>query len=330
MKKIVNYLNATLLLLVLAAFSSCTVDNEGFITASEDDAPQILLPWFADWENGEPAEYKNFARDVEYIDSVTVTPTQYTKVEWFIDGEKIGEGKKIQRFFLAGNYILKIVATTTKGKTTSRTGKMVVRPLDSDPVPGNDLRDRQVVPGQKARLHGTNLNNITKITIGTQEIATSFVADGGKDYLEYVVPENLPLGTYRLTLTDAEGNVYGGDKIVISNEAPVIAEETLWEGSFAVTWGTPFNLLQTQFKDMVKAGDTVRVYVNGSGQGAMTTAWWNNILTGQGDPNRGDIVIDGATVLEYQLTQQSIDLMGTQDGMLMVGDGYTITKITKQ
>lgn len=81
---------------------------------------------------------------------------------------------------------------------------------------------------------------------------------------------------------------------------------------------------------MLKSGDTVRAYVTGEGQGTMVTAWWNNILTGKGDPERGDIMISGSMVLEFKLTDYSIQLMNEQDGALFVGDGYTITKITKE
>ena len=62
----------------------------------------------------------------------------------------------------------------------------------------------------------------------------------------------------------------------------------------------------------------------------MTTAWWNNILTGKGDPERGDITINGSMVLEFALTDYSIELMNEQDGAIFVGYGYTITKITKE
>lgn len=320
---------AVLMALSMGMLSSCKDDNDEFITATEDDFPQILLPWFGDWENGEPAVYKNIPRDIQFVDSVTVTPALYTNVEWLIDDEVIHEGKKIERTFLAGEYILKIVATTTKGKSTSRTGKLIVRPIEGDPTPGNDIRDRQVVPGTLAKLHGANMDKVAKITIGGKDAAATFVDKGEKSYVEYTVPE-LSYGTYRVTLTDMEGNVYGGDKIVISDQAPEVAEEILWEGEFSVTWGTPFNLLQSQFKDLVKSGDTVRAYVNGEGQGTMTTAWWNNILTGKGDPERGDIMISGSAVLEFTLTDLSIELMNTQDGVLFVGDGYTITKITKE
>ena len=103
----------------MGTFSSCSEDNEEFITATEDDFPQILLPWFSEWENGEPVEYKNLSRDVEFVDSATVTPALYSTVQWLIDDEVIHEGLKIQHTFLAGEYVLKIVATTTKGKWLS-------------------------------------------------------------------------------------------------------------------------------------------------------------------------------------------------------------------
>ena len=314
----------------MGAFSSCSEDNDGFITATEDDFPQILLPWFGEWVDGEPAVYKSISRTSEFVDSVTVTPALYTTVEWFIDDEKVNEGKKIQKTFLTGEYILKIVATTTKGKTTSRTGKLVVLAAEGDPNPGNDIRDRQVVPGSVVKLHGTNMDNVTKITIGGKDAAATYVEKGDKSYVEYTVPADLALGTYRVTLTDSQGFVYGGGKIAVSNEAPVVTEETLWEGSFDVTWGTPFNLLQSEFKDLVGAGNIVRAHVSGNGQGTMTTAWWNNILTGKGDPERDDIMISGTMVLEFELTDLSMQLMNEQDGALFVGDGYTITKVTKE
>ena len=39
-------------------------------------------------------------------------------------------------------------------------------------------------------------------------------------------------------------------------------------------------------------------------------------------------MISGDMVLEYTLTDLSIQLLTKQDGFLMVGDGYTLLKIT--
>lgn len=331
MKKTLYNLVTAIVVLSMGMLCSCSEDNEGIITATEDDFPQILLPWFGDWENGEPAVYKSISRDAEFVDSTVVTPALYTTVEWFLDDEKVCEGTKIQLAPLyAGEYILKIVATTTKGKQTSRTGILEVLPLEGDPTPTDAASDRLVVPGMQAKLHGTNMDKVVKITIGDKEAAATFVPNNGNDYIEYTVPSDLALGTYRITLTDSDGNVYGGDKIEVTDELPVSEETTLWEGSFDVTWDTPFTALQTQFKDLVQSGDIVRAYVTGEGQGTMTTAWWNNILTGKGDPERGDITISGSMVLEFELTDYSIQLINEQDGVLFVGDGYTITKITKE
>lgn len=331
MKKTLYKLITAIVVLSMGMLCSCSEDNEGFITATEDDFPQILLPWFGDWENGEPAVYKTISRDAEFVDSAVVTPALYTTVEWFLDDEKVCEGTKIQlSSILAGDYILKIVATTTKGKQTSRTGILEVLPLECDPTPTDAASDRLVVPGMEAKLHGTNMDKVVKITIGDKEAAATFVPNNGNDYIEYTVPSDLALGTYRITLTDSDGNVYGGDKIEVTDELPASEETTLWEGSFDVTWDTPFTELQTQFKDLVQSGDIVRAYVTGEGQGTMTTAWWNNILTGKGDPERGDITISGSMVLEFELTDYSIQLINEQDGVLFVGDGYTITKITKE
>lgn len=328
MKKIYFLAMFMLLMTGSLALTSCSSDDEPFTTAAEDDEPRILDPYFPDWTNGQPGVFKNFARDLSLEAEVIVTPANYTTVTWYIDDEQVAEGLSVNHSLLAGEYTLKVVAKTTKGKETYRMALVQVRPLDGDPNPGNDIRDRQVVPGSVVKLHGTNMDKVTKISFGGKEAATSFVDKGDKSYVEYTVPADLALGTYRVTLYDAAGNAYGGNRIVVSNEAPVVQEETLWEGSFNVTWGTPFEQLKDQFASLVQAGNIVRAYVNGNGQGAMTTAWWNNILTGLGDPNRGDIMISGSTVLEYELTDYSIQLMNEQNGVLFVGDGYTITKIT--
>lgn len=94
MKKTLYNLVTAIVVLSMGMFCSCSEDNEGFITATEDDFPQILLPWFGDWEDGEPAVYKSISRDAEFIDSTVVTPALYTTVEWFLDDEKVCDGKR--------------------------------------------------------------------------------------------------------------------------------------------------------------------------------------------------------------------------------------------
>lgn len=146
----------------------------------------------------------------------------------------------------------------------------------------------------------------------------------GETVLEMVISElSLQL------LADQEGFFLVGDGYTVTRitiEPP--SEQTIWEGSFDVTWETPFDGLKETLLDMVSVGTIVRGYVHGEGQGCLATSWWNNIYTGESDPNRGDSIISGEMVLEYTLTQISLDLLATQQGALFVGNGYTITKVT--
>ena len=389
-------------------FSGCSKDDP-FITASEDDIPRILDPTFPDWDKGEPGEFRNITRDINLKEKVVVTPMEYTTVKWYIDDELVAEGLEIDQPLMAGTYILKVVATTTKGLETSRTGKVIVRPLDGDPIPGDLISERLVVPGQTATLHGENMSKVTKVIING--VAADATYDAENDCVIYTVPSSIPDGVYRLVVADASGKQYGGGWITVSS-APIVngaafvgkvndevtivgqnlnkmggitiggkaaaivsknatelvfkvpelqpgdydmtatddsgkavkfvdganlvetalftvtSETILWEGAWDVDWGNPFNVLQSTIPTVVHAGTILRVYVSGNGQGTVTTAWWNNILTGKGDPERNDIMISGDMVLEYVLTDYSMELMNSQDGVLIVGTGYTIHKVT--
>lgn len=314
--------------IALGLFTSCSEDDEPFITATEDDYPRILQPWFGQWEDGEPTVYKSLSRDVTYVDSVTVTPALYTTVEWFLDGEKINEGTHISKQFLAGDYILKIVATTTKGKVTSRTGKLIINALDGDPKLSDKKTKRWLNPGTEVSIPCENLTEVKAVRIGTTAVSGAKVENGN---LKFTVP-SMADGDYQLVVTDGSGTEFGCNKFTVSKDpCPYSDENTVWEGAFNVTWGTPFNALQTTITQHLSPNTIIRAYVaptNDRGQGSMTTAWWNNILTGKGDPERGDIEITKAMVLEYQVTDFSINLLKAQDGFLIVGDGYTITKVT--
>ena len=328
MKNIFNYRNICFVLgfaLTLGLFTSCSEDDEPFITATEDDYPRILQPWFGQWEDGEPTVYKSLSRDVTYVDSVTVTPALYTTVEWFLDGEKINEGTHISKQFLAGEYILKIVATTTKGKVTSRTGKLVVNALDDDPKLSDKKTKRWLNPGKEVSIPCENLTEVKAVRIGTTAVSGAKVENGN---LIFTVP-SMADGNYQLVVTDGSGAEFGCNKFTVSKDpCPYSDENTVWEGSFNVTWDTPFELIRYDLIKYVSAGTIVRAYVtptSDEAKGSMTTSWWNSLLTGG---ERTDIMIPKAMVLECQLTDQSIELLNVQNGFYIVGDGYTVTKVT--
>lgn len=302
-----------------STLSSCSSDDEPYFTVSEDDDPRILNTDLAD---------SKIDRKTNYKLEIKVTPVHYTTVTWLLDGNQIAEGNTIDQALPVGEHELKIVATTTKGKNTSRTLKVTVTPAADDPALGTNASELWVAPGAETTIHNCkNLGTVTKVMVGGKEVAFEVLEEGTA--LKLTTPTGLENGDYDITLVDGEGNQFPCGKIKVTTEPRPSMETTLWEGEFAVTWSTPFEALKETFLSKVKVGTILRVYVDGKGQGTATTAWWNNILTGKGgDKERGDFMVDGPATWEFVLTDLSIQLLTEQDGFLLVGDGYTVKKVT--
>lgn len=301
-----------------STLSSCSSDDEPYFTVSEDDNPRILNTDLAD---------SKIDRKTNYKLEIKVTPVHYTTVTWLLDGTKIAEGTTIDQPLPIGNHELKIVATTTKGKTTSRTLKVTVTPAADDPALGTNASELWVAPGAETTIHKCkNLGIVAKVMVGGKDVAFEVLEEGTA--LKLTTPTGLENGDYDITLVDGEGNQFSGGKIKVTTEPRPSMENTLWEGEFSVTWGTPFDALKDTFLSKVKAGTILRVYVDGKGKGTAATSWWNNILTGKGDPERGDIPVDGPATWKFELTDLSIQLLTEQQGLFIVGDGYTVKKVT--
>ena len=301
-----------------STLSSCSSDDDPYFTVSENDDPRILNTDLAD---------SKIDRKTNYKLEIKVTPVHYTTVTWLLDGTQIAEGNTIDQTLPVGNHELKIVATTTKGKSTSRTLKVTVTPAADDPALGTNAIELWVAPGAETTIHKCkNLGTVTKVMVGGKEVAFEVLEEGTA--LKLTAPTGLENGDYEITLVDGEGNQFPGGTIKVTTEPRPSMETTLWEGEFAVTWDTPFKDLKDTFLSKVKAGTILRVYVDGNGQGTAATSWWNNILTGKGDPERGDIPVDGPATWEFKLTDLSIQLLKEQWGLILVGDGYTVKKVT--
>lgn len=301
-----------------STLSSCSSDDEPYFTVSEDDAPRILNTDLAD---------SKIDRKTNYKLEIKVTPVHYTTVTWLLDGTQIYEGTTIDQTLPLGNHELKIVATTTKGKTTSRTLHVTVTPAADDPVLGTNASELWVAPGETTTIRNCkNLDHVQKVLIADKEADFEVLDEGTA--LKVTAPSDLANGDYDITLVDNSGVQFAGGTIKVTTEARPSVENTIWEGEFAVTWSTPFEALKDTFLSKVKAGTILRVYVDGNGQGTAATAWWNNILTGKGEPERGDFMVDGPAKWEFELTDLSIQLLTEQNGFLLVGDGYTVKKVT--
>lgn len=302
-----------------STLSSCSSDDEPYFTVSEDDNPRILNTDLAD---------SKIDRKTNYKLEIKVTPVHYTTVTWLLDGKQIYEGTTIDQTLPVGTHELKIVATTTKGKSTSRTLNVTVTPAADDPALGTNAVELWVAPGAETTIHKCkNLGTVAKVMVGGKEVAFFEVLEEGTA-LKLTAPTGLENGNYDITLVDGEGNQFPCGTIKVTTEPRPSMENTLWEGEFSVTWGTPFDALKDTFLSKVKAGTILRVYVDGNGQGTAATAWWSNILTGKKDPERGDFMVTGPAKWEFELTDLSIQLLTEQNGLLLVGDGYTVKKVT--
>lgn len=305
-----------------STLSSCSSDDEPYFTVSEDDNPRILNTDLAD---------SKIDRKTNYKLEIKVTPVHYTTVTWLLDGTKIAEGTTIDQPLPIGNHELKIVATTTKNKTTSRTLKVTVIPAADDPALGTNASELWVAPGAETTIHNCkNLGTVTKVMVGGKEVAFEILEEGTA--MKLTAPADLENGDYAITLVDGDGVEFPGGTIKVTSEPKPSMENTLWEGHHYVSWdlgdGDPNKSFNKITKDQVakwKEGQTLRVYCSMKDDDAyhqikLATAWWND-LTSPYEFSEGNVV-------KFELTQDALDKMAAEEGFICVGHGYYVDKVT--
>ena len=306
-----------------STLSSCSSDDEPYFTASEDDNPRILNTDLAD---------SKIDRKTNYKLEIKVTPVHYTTVTWLLDGTKIAEGTTIDQLLPIGNHELKIVATTTKGKTTSRTLNVTVTPAADDPVLGTNANELWVAPGETTTIRNCKnlVDHVQKVLIDGKE-ADFKVLDKGTA-LKVTAPSDLANGDYDITLVDGSGVQFPCGTIKVTTEPRPSMENTLWEGHHYVSWdlgdGDPnknFNLITKDQVAKWKEGQTLRVYCSMKDddkyhQIKLATGWWND-LTSPYEFGEGN-------VMKFELTQDALDKMAAEDGFICVGHGYYVDKVT--
>ncbi len=154
-----------------STLSSCSSDDDPYFTVSEDDNPRILNTDLAD---------SKIDRKTNYKLEIKVTPVHYTTVTWLLDGTQISEGTTIDQTLPVGNHELKIVATTTKGKSTSRTLNVTVTPAADDPALGTNAIELWVAPGAETQpsISARTWYHVTKVMVGGKEVAFEVLDEG--------------------------------------------------------------------------------------------------------------------------------------------------------
>ena len=216
-----------LLLIALAATTILTgcQPEAPFETQSPDDDPIILTPYN---ESGTGTfTYDLINPDTPLYDSVTVTPSAYTTINWYLNNTLVYTGTKIDMCFPAGRYALTIEAVTDAGKRTERTGTVTVHPYDYNPYSAAPAAGRHLVPGKETQIDGQNLSKANNVIVSTDvfgenvlhTITPTYKEDG---LLKFILPDTED-GTYFLRLQDADGKLYGADNIHVHNGAVALA-----------------------------------------------------------------------------------------------------------
>ena len=217
-------------IMLLIAMAAATIltgcqPEAPFDTQSPDDAPLILTPYN---ESGTGTfTYDLVNPDTPLYDSVTVTPSKYTTINWYLDKYLVYTGTKIDMCFPAGNYNLTIEAVTQAGLRTERTGTVTVHPYDYDPYSAAPAAGRHLAPGVETQIDGQNLSKAKAIVIANDifgseivhTITPTYQEDG---FLKFILPDTED-GTYFLLLQDADGKLYGADNIDVHNGAVALA-----------------------------------------------------------------------------------------------------------
>jgi hypothetical protein len=221
--KIVNIIRFTILALFTSLILTSCSDDVPFSTAEMNDNPRILDPVFPNRNSdGTLPIVANINRNSKFSMNLTVTPADYTTVSWYLDSTLVYTGKDIDTTLLAGTYDMKVVATTSAGKSTFREGIVQVNPLSTDPSAKTVAFERYVAPSQTACLYGNNLDQVKTMQIGTENVQDlAYIESADGNYLQYTVPETLKEGDYRIVFRDADGNEYGGDILHVMSSALV-------------------------------------------------------------------------------------------------------------
>lgn len=307
-----------------ATLSSCSSDDDPYFTVSEDDDPRIL--------NTDLVADPKIDRKTNYKLEIKVTPVHYTTVTWLLDGKQIAEGNTIDQTLPLGIHELKIVATTTKGKSTSRTLKVTVTPAADDPVLGTNANELWVAPGETTTIRNCKnlVDHVQKVLIDGKE-ADFEVLDKGTA-LKVTAPSDLANGDYDITLVDGSGVQFPCGTIKVTTEPRPSMENTLWEGHHYVSWdlgdddpNKKFNLITKDQVAKWKEGQILRVYCSMKDDDAyhqikLATDWWTD-LTSPYEFGEGN-------VMKFELTQDALDKMAAENGFICVGHGYYVDKVT--
>lgn len=308
-------------------------NQDPYITAGPDDTPRFLAP--SSIEGNVQTSVSQTREDLFNME-VVVTPAKYTTIEWIADGHVLGTGTTFGSYFEAGNYELMIKATTQAGKQAYRIVKLSVSALADDPSFNNKEKNRWLNPGQPFTIEGKNLTGVQSLiftpvieeeTLLTDEpTEVSCVASEDGNSVTVTLPEEIAIGSYRVSAVSGEAERFGMGLVTVSNEKyvdPDVEQKFLWEGSQFINWGDAnIRITADQLAD-VPVGTTI--YLTYSVPEAdyhamrITTDWWDYDIVPQ-----FDITAETPNPYGFEYTAEVQQKVQEEGAMLIVGFGYEV------
>lgn len=178
--------------LATMVFMGCKSD-EPFDTQSPSDEPRILVPYNVSYQGSFAIELETTEDEALYVDSVIVTPSRYTTVNWYIDEQLAHTGVKIEVNLVVGTHSLRIEAVTTEGKTAERKGTITVKKAAVNPDPEEPEDPEPIDPETPTTELWTGNTNL-KWDSDNIKLTSDLLADvpaGSTIYIEFtIMPED--------------------------------------------------------------------------------------------------------------------------------------------
>ena len=288
--------------------------------------------------------------ELEWSTPLTITPASYTALgktlaefgeQITITGENLHTvetvmfaGGVTSDFTVSSDY--KTLTTTVPAETKSGVINLVLYSgasltTDELSVPTlavtNVSKEKDLKVGDTVVLTGENLDRITSITMPGHGEMTSGEYTISGNTLTFTVPEDMTDGSMVLTQNSFISVTL---KFIMHTDSP---EQTIWAGEFVCSgWGGNQDLAWGGFDwTTVAANSKVSFYFKKNNPGA-----WGCISLRHGNswgnlpapiPGQYDLDEDEG-VLGVIFTQEVLDDIIANGGLVMTGDNYTLTKVT--
>lgn len=346
MKKIYSFI--VLLLSAAALLTGCKEDSP-FTTAGPDDMPIFLSPSSMQYGLTDAITVN---RDEVATYSVIVTPVDYTRIQWIENREVLCEGASLSHQFLAGQYDIRIEATTAAGKMAYRNLTVNVKSLEGDPALQDNAQQRWLVKGETCTCQGANLADAAEITLKRQiamdEDEAEAPATGAvvtlpctatADAITFDVPAELAEGTYRATLTTVGGEQFGLGLVTVNAEKwkpEDVKEIVLWEGNNALNWDAENIKVTADLLAEVPVGTEITIAYTKIPAEELAEVYWALRITSPVWDGDQDILpqtsFDNDEESSYSFCYDGRvkGIIERQGAMCLVGNGLRITRITAE